>query len=125
MLVSVDTKVRYKGAEYSCLAEIPAEIRGPLDRALARLARGHEITAHLNSRIILNGQPVNDPERLSAEERRAIAQSIGALLPVDTAICMAAVTERRERLLGIAGLSVIAAGLAAFVSRLWLHGYFF
>ena len=124
MFVSVGTKVRYKGVEYASLAEIPPDIRRPLDRAVSRIARGGEITAHLNSRIILNGQPVTDPESLSAEERQLIAQSLEALLPVETAICAAAVAERRERMLGIVGMSTIAAGLAAFVCRLWMQGYF-
>jgi len=124
MLVSVDTKVRYKGMEYASLAEIPLEIRRPLEQAVSRLARGREITAHLDSRIILNDQPVTDPELLSADERRAIAGSLAALLPIDTAICMAAVAERRERILGIVGMSTIAASLAAFVCRLWMQGYF-
>ena len=70
MLVSVDTKVRYKGVEYSSLAEIPPEIRRPLDRAVSRLTCGREIMPHLNSRIILNGETVTNPDRLSDEERR-------------------------------------------------------
>jgi hypothetical protein len=124
MLVSVDTKVRYKGVEYASLAEIPAEIRRPLDRAVSRLTRGREITPHLDSRIILNGRTVSDPERLSDAERRLIAESLEALLPIDRAIFLAAVKERNERILGVIGLSTIAAGLAAFVGRLWMSGYF-
>ena len=124
MLVSVDTKVRYKGVEYSSLAEIPPHIRRPLDRAMSRLTRGREITPHLDSRILLNGRTVTDPERLSEEERRLIAGSLEALFPIDRAICLAAVKERNERILGAAGLSAIAAGLAAFVYRLWMSGYF-
>ena len=124
MFVSVDTKVRYKGVEYSSLAEIPPDIRRPLDRAVSRLTCGREITPHLNSRIILNGRTVADPERLSQEERRLIAESLEALLPIDRAICLAAVKERNERILGVVGLSAIAAGLAAFVCRLWISGYF-
>jgi hypothetical protein len=46
------------------------------------------------------------------------------LLPIDRAICLAAVKERNERILGVVGLSAIAAGLAAFVCRLWMNGYF-
>ena len=124
MLVSADTKIRYKGHEYASLAEIPPDIRRPLDRAVSRLARGRQITAHLDSRIILNGRTVTDPDRLSEEERRLIAESLEALLPIDRAICVAAVKERNERILGIAGLSAIATGLAAFVCRLWLNGFF-
>jgi hypothetical protein len=124
MLVSFDTKVRYKGVEYSSPAEIPPEIRRPLDQAVTRLGRGREIMPHLNSRIILDGDPVTDPERLSPEQRRLIAESLAALVPVDTAICMAAVAERRERILGIVGMSTIAAGLAALVCRLWAQGFF-
>ena len=124
MLVSFDTKVRYKGVEYSSLAEIPHDIRRPLDRAVSRLTRGREITPHLNSRIILNGESVTDPDRLSEEERRVIAASLEALLPIDRAICLAAVKERNERIVGVVGLSAIATGLAAFVCRLWMNGYF-
>ena len=71
MLVSFDTKVRYKGVEYSSLAEIPPHIRRPLDQAVSRLGRGREIMPHLDSRIILNGVPVTNPDRLSADERPA------------------------------------------------------
>ena len=124
MLVSVDTKIRYKGREYTSLDEIPPEIRRPLEKAVARLGRGEQITPHLNSRIILNDRPISDPECLSRRERDEIAQWLEALFPIDRAICKAAVQERRERILGIIGLSTIAAGLAAFVARLWQHGYF-
>ncbi|HSH37360.1 MAG TPA: hypothetical protein VK993_01130 [Chthoniobacterales bacterium] len=37
MLVSFYTKMRYKGREYSRLADIPADERVPLERALHRL----------------------------------------------------------------------------------------
>ena len=124
MFVSVDTTVRYKGVEYSSLSEIPPDIRRPLDRAVSRLTCGREITPHLNSRIILNGRTVTNPECLSEEERRLIAESLEALLPIDRAICLAAVKERNERILGVIGLSAIAAGLATFVYRLWMSGYF-
>ncbi len=61
MLVGVDTKVRYKGVEYSRLDDIPPDIRRPLDKTLRRLNGSGEVIATLNSRIILNGQTVTDP----------------------------------------------------------------
>lgn len=124
MLVGVNTKVRYKGIEYASLDDIPHDKRRPLDRTLARLSGGSEIIASLNSRIILNGQTITDPTLLPECERHLIVESICAWLPVDTAICMAAVMERKHRIHGTIGLSVIFVSLAAYVFRLWSHGYF-
>ncbi len=124
MLVGVDTKVRYKGVEYSRLDDIPPDIRRPLDKTLRRLNGSGEGIATLNSRIILNGQTVTDPMLLCEDDQRLIAKSIGALLPVDTAVCLAAVMERKHRIRGTIGLGAIFASLGVYVMRLWSHGYF-
>ncbi len=101
----------------------PPDIRRPFDKTLARLNGGSEVTASLNSRIILNERAVTAPALLSRDEQRVIADSIGSL-PVDTAFCMAAGMERKHRIQGVFGLSVIFVALAIYVVRLWAHGYY-
>jgi hypothetical protein len=126
MLVSYDTKIRYKGREYSRLEEIPPDIRRPLERALQRLngTGTSHISAHLNSRIVLNGRAVTSPTQLPPAERKMVEEALQPLFPIETAVCLAAATERKNFIYGIVGLTTIFVGLAAYVVRLWLHGYF-
>ena len=83
MFVSFDTKVRYKGREYSTLDEIPPDIRRALDNFLH------------------------------------------ALLPIDTAICVAAARERKHAIRGVTGLSLLLVACVATAAVLWSRGYLF
>ena len=124
MFVSFDTKVRYKGREYSRLADIPADERAPLERALHRICPSGTPTPQLNSRILINGRTVADPTSLSAAQRQYIDGLLGALFPVENAICLAAVRERRNFISGIIGLSAILSGVIGAAAVLWMRGYF-
>ena len=124
MFVSFDTKVRYKGREYSRLDEIPADLRRPLDRALNRLSPSGVLVPHLNSRILVNGRTVADPSQLSPFEQKYVEQLLQSLLPIDNAICVAAVRERAHLIRGIIGLSFILCGVIAAAGVLWSRGYF-
>ena len=124
MFVSFDTKVRYKGREFSRLADIPADERAPLERALHRLCPSGMPVPQLNSRIVINGRAVHDPANLSAAQRQYIDGLLSALLPIENAICVAAVRERRSFIGGIIGLSAILAGVVAAALVLWSRGYF-
>src|SRR3712207_6462700 len=98
MFVSFDTKIRYKGREYACLDEIPTAIRRPLDRALQRLngTGTRHVSAHLNSRILVNGRAVSSPTQLPPAERKMVEEALQPLFPVEIAVCLAAATERRN-----------------------------
>ena len=124
MFVSFDTKVRYKGREFSRLDDIPAGERAPLERALHRLCPSGTPMPQLNSRILINGRAVNDPAKLSAAQRQYIDGLLSALFPIDNAICLAAVRERRSFIGGIVGLSFILSGVIAAAFVLWSRGYF-
>ena len=124
MLVSFDTKVRYRGREYTRLSDIPAEERVPLERALQRLCPTGMPTPQLNSRILVNGRTVTDPDALSAAQRDYIDSLLGAMFPIDNAICLAAVRERRNFIGGVIGLSLVLCGVLAAAGVLWSRGYF-
>ena len=124
MLVSFDTKVRYKGREYSRLADIPADQRAPLERALHRLCPTGMPTPQLNSRIVVNGRPVTDPTALSDAQRDYIESLLSAMFPIENAVCMAAVRERRNFIGGIIGLSFILSCILGAAAVLWMRGYF-
>lgn len=93
MQVSFDTKIRYKGAEYASLDEVPADIRQPLDKALGRLTHGLPLQPQLRSRIVINGNEFTSINELPVEFRRAIDDTLHALLPIDNAIALAAARE--------------------------------
>ncbi len=124
MLVSFDTKVRYRGREYTRLSDIPAADRAPLERALHRLCPSGMPTPQLNSRILINGRTVTDPDALSAAQRDYIASLLGAMFPIENAICLAAVRERRSFIGGVIGLSFVLGGVLAAAGVLWSRGYF-
>ena len=124
MFVSFDTKVRYKGREYARLADIPPDVREPLERALHRLCPTGMPTPQLNSRIIVNGRAVTDPAALSAAQRDYIDGLLSAMFPIDNAICLAAVRERRNFIGGVVGLSFVLCGVIAAALVLWSRGYF-
>ena len=124
MLVSFDTKVRYKGREYTRLSDIPADERAPLERALHRLCPTGLPTPQLNSRILVNGRTVTDPAALSAAQRDYIDSMLGAMFPIENAICLAAVRERRNLIAGVIGLSVVLCGVLTAAGVLWSRGYF-
>lgn len=53
-----------------------------------------------------------------------VEDALQPLFPIETAVCLAAAEERKNFIYGTVGLSTIFAGLAAYVLRLWLQGYF-
>ena len=124
MFVSFDTKVRYKGREYSRLADIPADERAPLERALHRLCPTGMPTPQLNSRILINGRTVTDPATLSAAQRDYIQSLLSAMFPIENAVCLAAVRERRNFIGGVIGLSFILSCVLGAAAVLWMRGYF-
>ena len=124
MLVSFDTKVRYKGREYTRLSDIPPDDRVPLERALHRLCPSGVPTPQLNSRILVNGRTVTDPAALSAAQREYIDGLLGAMFPIENAICLAAVRERRSFIGGVIGLSFVLCAVLAAAFVLWSRGYF-
>ena len=124
MLVSFDTKVRYKGREYSRMGDIPADQRVPLERALHRLCPTGMPTPQLNSRIIVNGRAITDATTLSAAQREYIDGLLSAMFPIENAVCLAAVRERRNFIGGIIGLSFILSCVLGAAAALWMRGYF-
>ena len=124
MFVSFDTKVRYKGREYARLADIPPDVREPLERALHRLCPTGMPTPQLNSRILINGRTVADPASLSRAQRDYIDSLLSPLFPIENAICLAAVRERRNFIGGIIGLSFILSCVLGAAAVLWVRGYF-
>lgn len=124
MFVSFDTKVRYRGREYSRLADIPADQRGPLERALHRLCPTGTPIPQLNSRILVDGRAVTDPAALSAAQRDYIDSLLSGMFPIENAVCLAAVRERRSFIGGIIGLSFILSCVLGAAAVLWMRGYF-
>lgn len=122
--VSFNTKVRYRGGEYASLADIPAEVRAPLDKALDRLTHGLPLQPQLRSCIVVNGKEFAGTNELPVEFRRLIDDSLHTLLPIDTAIALAAAREHGYARRGLAGLCTLLAGAVSVALYLWRSGYF-
>jgi hypothetical protein len=124
MQVSFNSKIRYKGRDYETLDEVPAEIRAPLDKALARVWSGTKGAPELNSRIVINGREFANSAELPPRYRRLLDDSLHALLPIDKAIGVAAAQEYSYMTRGTAGLiTLLLAGVALGIF-LWQIGLF-
>jgi hypothetical protein len=124
MQVSFNSKIRYKGHEYDSIDEVPAEIRAPLDKALARVWSGTKGAPELNSRIVINGHAFSSTADLPPRYRRLIDDSLHALLPIDKAIAVAAAREYSYTTRGVAGLATMLLGGIALAIFLWQLGCF-
>lgn len=124
MNVSFQTTIRYKGGEYARLDDVPADIRAPLDRALARVWSGGEFLRHLNSRVVLNGREYAHPNDVPSEYHKILEQTLHTLLPIDNAICVAAVREYSYSTRGVAGLCTLLVGAIATAWFLYRLGCF-
>ena len=122
--VSFTSKIRYKGRDYESIDDVPAEIRGPLDRALARVCRSGAVAPRLASHITINGRDFCNSGELPAEYRRLIDDSLRALLPIDKAIGVAAAREYNYALRGTIGLVTLLIGVVALAVFLWQQGLF-
>lgn len=124
MQVSFNSKIRYKGREYDRLEDVPAEIRAPLDKALARVWTGTKGAPELNSRIVVNGCEFASSAELPPRYRRLLDDSLHALLPIDKAIGVAAAQEYSYSARGTAGLVTLLLGGVALAIFLWQMGLF-
>jgi hypothetical protein len=124
MQVSFNSKIRYKGQEYDSIEEVPAEIRAPLDKALARVWSGTKGAPELNSRIVINGHEFANTSELPPRYRRLLDDSLYALLPIDKAIGVAAAREYSYATRGVAGLATMLLGGIALAIFLWQIGCF-
>ncbi|MFL6537774.1 MAG: hypothetical protein ACJ8JD_06290 [Chthoniobacterales bacterium] len=124
MQVSFESKIRYKGHEYDSLEEVPAEIRAPLDKALARVWSGTKGTPELMSRIVISGHEFASSAELPPRYRRLLDDSLHALLPIDKAIGVAAAQEYSYMTRGTAGLITLFVGGVALATFLWQLGCF-
>jgi hypothetical protein len=124
MQVSFNSKIRYKGHEYDSIDEVPAEIRAPLDKALARVWSGTKGAPELNSRIVINGCEFAGSAQMPPRYRRLFDDSLHALLPIDKAIGVAAAQEYSYSTRGTAGLMTVLVGGIALAIFLWQLGVF-
>jgi len=124
MQVSFQSKIRYKGQEYDSLEQVPADIRAPLDKALARVWTGTKGAPELNSRITINGHEFASTADLPPRYRRLLDDSLHLLLPIDKAIGLAAAREYVYATRGVAGLVTVLLGGIALAIFLWRIGCF-
>ena len=69
MNVTVKTKIRYKGQEYSSADELPAEARSAYEHALAN-GFGATKNSGVNTRLVFNGQQFSSADELPSAERK-------------------------------------------------------
>ena len=124
MQVSFNSKIRYKGREYDSLDAVPAEIRAPLDKALARVWTGTKGAPELNSHIVINGLEFASSAELPPRYRRLLDDTLHALLPIDKAIGVAAAQEYSYTMRGTAGLITLLVAGVALAIFLWQIGLF-
>ena len=122
--VSFNSKIRYKGCEYDSIDEVPADIRAPLDRALARVCSDRNATPGLRSRIVIDGRAFSSLAELPVEYRQLMDDSLRALLPIDKAIGVAAAQEYSYAHRGAAGLATLLLAVLALAMFLWQQGVF-
>jgi hypothetical protein len=69
MNVTVKTKIRFNGNEYSSPDELPPEARSAYERAMAG---GSDPTANrgITTRLVVNGQQFSSPAEMPAAERK-------------------------------------------------------
>ena len=69
MNVTVKTKIRYKGQEYSSVNELPAEVRSAYEQTLVNGLVGTKNSA-INTRLVFNGQQFSSPGEMPAAEKK-------------------------------------------------------
>ncbi|MGZ4967728.1 MAG: hypothetical protein ACXV97_11175 [Chthoniobacterales bacterium] len=83
-----------------------------------------KIVPKLHARVTVNGREFGDVEQMPPEYRRFYEEILTRALPVQRAVDIVARAERCNFIMRTITLGVIAAGCAAAIVYLWLHGYY-
>ena len=109
MNISVKTKIRYKGQEYSSPNELPPEVRSGYEKALASAAQG---------RITINGREFGSENEMPEEMRNFaddvinLVQNNGEVtLPVSSRSSERLITKQQMKLIVIVAGALILAAL--------------
>ena len=69
--VNIKTRIRFNGKEYSCLEDMPPQVRQAYEKALASAqASGTGLISHTTSKLIFNGHEYASVDEMPADIRR-------------------------------------------------------
>ena len=73
--VNIKTRIRFNGKEYSCLEDMPPQVRQAYEKALASAqASGTGLISHTTSKLIFNGHEYASVDEMPADIRRMYEQ---------------------------------------------------
>lgn len=77
--IKVTTKFRCKGQDYESIEEMPSDLRGACEQAIASLKDSGEVQGGNSTRVILNGTTYESVEELPADVRQLYERAIGSI----------------------------------------------
>ncbi len=73
--VNIKTRIRFNGKEYSCLEDMPPQVRQAYEKALASAqTSGTGLISHTTSKLIFNGHEYASVDEMPADIRRMYEQ---------------------------------------------------
>jgi hypothetical protein len=116
--------------DYCPLTEMSRGMQRIHDRVLRRFSArtvtgsSAHIVPKLRSRIVVDGQEFKNVKQMPDEYRRFYEELLTNALPVERAVDIVTRAEHANFIKRSITLAVIAAGCAAAIVYLWLHGYY-
>ncbi len=116
--------------EYCPLTEMSRGMQRIHDRVLRRFSArsitgsNAHIVPKLRSRIVVDGQEFKNVKQMPDEYRRFYEELLTNALPVERAVDIVTRAEHANFIKRSITLAFIAAGCAAAIVYLWLHGYY-
>ena len=115
--ITLKSKIRYNGKEYSSPAELPPDVRLAYERAL------HEGTV-IKKKFVINGEQFTSEEAMPADVRR-LCDDVMSVIENNGEVTIPTAREKSERLLSKREVSIAIAvglGIAALVLARIVHG---
>ena len=117
MSITLKSKIRYNGKDYSSPAELPPDVRLAYERAL------HE-GAVIRKKFVINGEQFTSEEAMPAEVRK-LCDDVMSVIENNGEVTIPTTEHKRERLLSKREVGIAIAvglGIAALVLARIVHG---
>ena len=117
MKINLQTKIKYKGQEYSSVEELPPEVRAAYEKAIATGG------ASVSTKIVFNGQEYASLDQMPAAERQLyedalkLSRDTEAIAPARKAGSAALLTNRQWQLVLLFAVLVVIALVIFLLKR--------